>query len=161
MEKCIIVAMSRNRVIGSDNVIPWDLPEDLARFKIITAGYPIIMGRKTHESIGRILPNRENIIVSAKTKFIRGAIVVPSIEEALTYCEMKKFSKIFFIGGSEIYKVTLNLVDRLYLTIIDSEIEGNRYFPEIDYSQFEMDSLEDKSDHPQYPYFNLNLRKKI
>ena len=127
----IIVAMSKNRVIGNNNSLIWNLPNDLKRFKQLTIGTTIVMGRKTYESIGRPLPNRRNIVISRDENLvIEGCDVVNSLSEALLLCN----NNCFIIGGGEIYKQTLPIADRLYVTHIDEEFEGDTYFPEIDSS---------------------------
>jgi dihydrofolate reductase len=124
----IITALGINRVIGIQNHLPWDLPADLLRFKRITWGKPIIMGRKTHESIGRALPGRTNIILSRQSQQYSGCVVYKNLEDILhDYANEKE---IFIIGGANLYEQTLSLADRLYLTIINQEFEGDTYFPE-------------------------------
>ena len=123
----IIAAISNNMVIGKDNALLWKLPEDLRRFKELTLGHSIIMGRKTFESIGRVLPDRRNIVVSRTEYSATGVDVFESIEAAISSCE----GEVFIIGGSEIYKQTISLVDVMYLTHVDVFIEGDTYFPEF------------------------------
>lgn len=124
----IIVAVSKNGVIGDDNSLIWSLPNDMKRFKQITTGNAVVMGRKTYESIGRPLPNRRNIIISRDTNlFIDKCEVVNSIEEAL----MLTNNDCFFIGGGEIYKQVLPLTDIIYLTKIHEDFTGDTYFPEL------------------------------
>lgn len=128
----MIAAMAANRVIGRDNTMPWHLPADLRHFKQVTLGKPVIMGRKTFESIGRPLPGRRNIVISrtapADTK---GAEWVSSVEQALTM--LADQSEVMVIGGGEIYRQCLPLAQRLYLTEIDMTTEGDAFFP--DYQQ--------------------------
>lgn len=124
----IIVAMSKNRVIGDSNTLIWHLPEDLKRFKELTTGNTIVMGRKTYESIGKPLPNRRSIIITRDTEYsVDGCEVVNSLEEALLLSN----SNCFIIGGGEIYRQSINIADRIYLTLIDKEFEGDTLFPEI------------------------------
>ena len=123
----IIAAISNNMAIGKDNTLLWKLPEDLRRFKELTLGHSIIMGRKTFESIGRALPDRRNIVVSRTEYSATGVDVFESIEAAISSCE----GEVFIIGGSEIYKQTISLVDVMYLTHVDVFIEGDTYFPEF------------------------------
>jgi dihydrofolate reductase len=124
----IIVAVSKNGVIGGNNSLIWSLPNDMKRFKKITTGSAVVMGRKTYESIGRSLPNRRNIIISRDNNlFIDQCEVVNSIEEAL----MLTNNDCFIIGGGEIYKQALPITDVIYLTRIDEEFEGDTYFPEL------------------------------
>ena len=125
----LIAAMDRNRVIGRDNQLPWRLPEDLKRFKAITLGHPVLMGRKTFESIGRPLPGRRNFVISRQKEYrAEGVTVVYSLEVALTLCASEP--EVFVIGGAEIYRLALPRADRLYLTIIEKEHEGDAHFPE-------------------------------
>ena len=131
----IIVAMSKNRVIGKDNNMPWHLSEDLKNFKKITTGKTIIMGRKTYESIGKPLPNRKNIVLSSKLED-ENIVVVKNIDEALSLS--KKDSEVFIIGGEDIYNQTVHMATKLYLTTIDNNIDGDKYFPEIDLLNWRM-----------------------
>ena len=125
----IIVAMSKNRVIGDSNALIWHLPEDLKRFRQLTTGNTIVMGRKTYESIGKPLPNRRSIIITRDPDYsVEGCEVVNSLEEALLLSN----SDCFIIGGGEIYRQAIDLADRIYLTLIDKEFEGDTSFPEIE-----------------------------
>lgn len=127
----IIVAMARNRVIGANGSIPWHLPEELKRFKRLTLGHHIIMGRKTWESIGRPLPGRTTVIVSRQRGYsATGAAVVHSLEEAVAACGSD--SEIFVIGGAELYAQALPRARRLYLTTVDAEIAGDTAMPAFD-----------------------------
>lgn len=129
----LIVAMSRNRVIGRANRLPWHLPADLKRFKELTMGHHIVMGRKTWESIGRLLPGRTTVIVSRDCRLkVAGAHVAGSLDEALTRC--KDDSEVFVIGGAEIFALALPRATRLYLTIVDADVEGDTYMPPLDLS---------------------------
>lgn len=129
----LIAAVSKNRVIGDSNKLIWHLPADLKRFKDLTVGNSILMGRKTYESIGRPLPNRRNIIITRDENYkVDGCEVVNSIEEALLLTS----NDCFIIGGGEIYKQTIDLADKIYLTIIDNDFTGDTYFPEINEKWF-------------------------
>src|SRR6266404_2470375 len=122
-----IVAVSRNGVIGKDNATPWYLPAELARFKQVTMGHPIIMGRKTHESIGRALPGRQNIVITHDKNYqAEGFDVVNSMQAALD--SVKEANEVFIIGGSAIYEQALPLLDKIYLTRVNVDIDGDRYF---------------------------------
>jgi len=124
----LIVAISKNRVIGDSNKLIWHLPADLKRFKELTTGHTIVMGRKTFLSIGRPLPNRRNIIVTRDENYeADGCEVVNSIEEALLLTN----SNCFIIGGGEIYKQTLHLAEKIYMTVVDEEFKGDTTFPEL------------------------------
>ena len=127
----LIVAMARNRVIGSNNQMPWHLPADFAYFKRITLGHPIVMGRKTFESIGRILPGRRNIVVSRNRNFqVDGAEVTHSLDEAIGSCQDNE--EIFVIGGATLYAAALPHAARLYITEVDVAPYGETLFPIID-----------------------------
>jgi len=124
----VIAAMSKNRVIGNNNQLIWKLSSDLKRFKELTSGHPVVMGRKTYESIGRTLPNRRNIIITRNLEYnVDGCEVVSSLEEAL----MLTNNNCFIIGGGEIYKQSLDVADKIYLTLVDKEFEGDTSFPEL------------------------------
>ena len=128
----IVVAMGRNREIGKENQLLWHLPKDLKHFKEITSNHPIIMGRKTYESIGKPLPNRTNIVISRKTDwFEEGILIVGSIKEALKFAK-KIDENIFIIGGGNIYEQTIDLADQLEITWVDATLEADTYFPKID-----------------------------
>jgi len=130
----IVVATSENHVIGKDNKLLWYLPNDLKHFKDITTGHTVIMGRKTYESVGKPLPKRRNIIITRQDIVIEGCEVVNSIEAALALC--KDDEEVFIVGGAEIYKQALHLTNRIYLTIIHKEFDGDSFFPEIDKSEW-------------------------
>lgn len=127
----LIAAVSENGVIGVDNKLPWYIPDDLKRFKKLTSGNVVIMGRKTYESIGKPLPNRMNIIVSRnKDLVIKDCIVANSMGQAIKKAGTDK--KIFIIGGGEIYNQGFIYADKIYLTKVHQEVEGDTTFPEID-----------------------------
>jgi dihydrofolate reductase len=137
-----IVAMDKNRVIGKNNQLPWHLPADLAFFKQVTMGHPIIMGRKTFESIGRVLPGRENIILTRDTEYkVEGCTVINSVDKIKEF-EKNRNEELFVIGGAEIFKETFKISDRLYITLIDSEFEGDTYFPEFNQNDWTIVSKE-------------------
>ena len=133
----ILVAMAKNRVIGKNNGLPWHLPADLKHFKSLTMGHAIIMGRKTYESIGRPLPGRTNIIVTSQLNFkVAGAIVVHSLDNAMhldTISDTPSHNcEHFIIGGAELYRQTIALSQRMYITEIQQAFDGDTYFPEYD-----------------------------
>ena len=146
----IIVATSRNRVIGNDNTLIWHLPADLKNFKRLTTGSAIIMGRKTYESIGKPLPNRRNIIITRDENYkVDNCEIVNSLEESLLLCN----SDCFIIGGGEIYKQVLPIADEIYLTLIDEVFEGDTYFPEIGDDWFESERQDFEPDEKnKYKY---------
>jgi len=135
MSLSIIVAMATNNGIGKDNQLLWHISEDLKYFKRITLGKPVIMGRKTYESIGKPLPGRRNIIISRAEKQIDGCEVFKSIEDALLAI---RDEEAFVIGGAEIYKQTLSKASNLYVTQVFSAFEADVFFPEIDKNQWEL-----------------------
>lgn len=160
-----IVAVSENGVIGTTNSLPWHLPAEIAYFKEKTMGHPIIMGRKTHESIGRALPGRYNVVISSNKEYApaEGCVVVTSFEKALKLSEVRRAEEIFVIGGESIYKQAMPLLDRLYLTKVKATIEGDKYF-KYDPKQWEQ-TFTDKhpaDDKNQYAYeFTVSDRVKM
>jgi dihydrofolate reductase len=127
----IIVAIANNGVIGINNSLPWHLPEDLKRFKALTTGHHIIMGRKTYESLGRLLPGRITVIVTRNTNYkLEGALIAHSLESAVEMC--KNDDEVFVIGGAELYQDSLKIADRLYITEVDLTVNGDAFFPEFD-----------------------------
>ena len=142
MRLALIVAQGLNRVIGNDNKLPWYLPEDLRYFKEVTMGKPIIMGRKTFESIGKPLPGRLNIVITRDSNWsAEGVKVVSGLGDAIEVGEGQALidgvEEAVIIGGAQIYAQSLSIVDRLYLTQVEAEPEGDAYFPEVDYSQWQ------------------------
>jgi len=132
-----IVAVAKNNVIGKDNDIPWYLPADLKYFKKITTGHHIVMGRKCYESIGRPLPKRTNVIVTRNPFFIAtGCLVTHNVAEAVQLAEANGEEEVFIIGGGQIYEIALPHVDRIYLTEVDLEVEGDIFFPEINQKEW-------------------------
>lgn len=139
----IIAAVSKNGIIGADGKIPWDIPEDKAYFKKITSGNIVIMGRRTFEEIGYPLPNRYNIIVSEKKNFHdENLITAKSLDEALNiahiYGQKNNIEEIFFCGGEKIYKQGLELAQRIYITEINREYEGDTFFPKFNTGEFRL-----------------------
>lgn len=151
----IVVAMDINRVIGKNNQLPWHLPADLAFFKKTTMGKPIVMGRKTHESIGKPLPGRQNIILTRNKNYeAEGCTVIHSVDEIFSL-EKNEQDEICVIGGAEIFKEVLPCADRLYITTIEHEFEGDTYFPPINESDWVLVSKEKgpKDDKNPYDYY--------
>ena len=137
----LVVAAANNHVIGSDGDLPWHLPDDLRSFKRITTGKPIVMGRKTHESIGRPLPGRQNIVLTRDAAYATaGCDVATSAEEALALAG--DADEVMVIGGGEIYRAFLPVADRIYLTRVDAEIAGDTEFPPLDETEWELVSSE-------------------
>jgi len=150
----IIVAYDKNRGIGKDNTLVWKQSSDLKRFKELTTGNTVVMGRKTFDSIGRPLPNRRNIVISRQDIEIEGVEMIKSIEEIKNINE-----DIFIIGGGEIYKNCLIFADKIYATILDAEIDADTWFVDVDVNDWIIESKEEyKSDEKnQYDYSFINL----
>ncbi len=135
MRIALIAAMAENHVIGRNNQLPWRIPADLKHFKVLTMGKPIIMGRKTYESIGRPLPGRDNIVLTGDVTYrAEGCEVVHSIAQALQVAGAVEEAMI--VGGSDLYRQTIGDADRLYLTLVKAEVEGDAWFPKIDSRQW-------------------------
>ena len=130
----MIAAIGKNRELGKGNDLLWKIPDDLKRFKELTKGHPIIMGRKTYESIGRPLPGRSNIVITRDQKWAaEGVITVVSMEEAISLSKTKPGNdEIFIIGGGQIYELGLTCADKLYLTLIDDAKEADSFFPDYE-----------------------------
>lgn len=138
----IIAAMASNNVIGLNNTLPWHLPEDLKRFKALTTGHHMIMGRKTYESLGRLLPNRTTVIVTRNKDYqVEGALIAHSVEEAIQMSSGD--DEAFLIGGAELYKEGVRLADKLYLTYLKNAYDGDTKFPIIDFNQWTEQSKKD------------------
>jgi len=156
----IVVAYAANRVIGSGGKIPWRLPEDLKRFKALTMGHHIVMGRKTWESIGRLLHGRKHIIISRRPGYqVPGASVVDSITAAIAAAGDD--SDIFIIGGGEIYALVLPIADRILATEIDGKYEGDTYFPELAkgiWRETMRENCEDAASGHRYCFVTLERR---
>jgi dihydrofolate reductase len=149
----VIVAASTNNVIGMQGGLPWRISDDLKRFKALTLGKPVVMGRRTYESIGRPLPGRQNIVITRQAGFdAQGCDVVASPQEALAITGGA--AEVFVIGGSEIYALFLPQANRLYLTRVHARIDGDAHFPDIDEKQWRLVDTEahDASDANQFAF---------
>ena len=155
----IIAAIAeKNRAIGKDNALLWQIPEDLTRFKKITSSHPIIMGRKTHESIGKPLPNRTNIVVTRNQEYVaEGCTIVSSLEDAIKIASEMDHQEIFIIGGGEIFKKGIDIADKLYLTLVRGDFEGDSFFP--DYSRFTRVLSKEQHTGKGYIYTFIDLVK--
>ncbi len=156
----LIVAVDEENGMGKDNKLPWHLPADLKHFKSLTTGHPILMGRKTFDSIGKALPNRKNIVISRQQGLmIEGAGVAGSLGEAFRLCEGEK--EAFVIGGAQIFEQSIPFADILYLTIIHHRFEADTFFPEIDKNSWiEEHSIRHEPDEKNiYPYTFIKYRK--
>ena len=146
----IIVAVAQNGVIGDKNSLLWHISEDLRFFKRTTSGHPVIMGRKTYESLGRPLPNRTNVVISRTIGEIEGCTVVRSLEEAVALFPAEE--EIFIIGGAQIYALALDIADRFYLTRVGHDYEGDTSVPAWDESKWKLISREAFEQGEKYPY---------
>ncbi|KFF27457.1 dihydrofolate reductase [Chryseobacterium vrystaatense] len=151
----IVVAMGEKNEIGFENKLLWHLPKDLKHFKDITSGHPVIMGRKTYESIGKPLPNRTNIVISRKKNwFEEGVLIVGSVKEAVKFAK-KIDENIFIIGGGNIYEQTVDIVDRLEVTLVKADLEADTYFPKINLNTWKKteEVFHEKDEKNQYDFY--------
>lgn len=158
----IVVAKASNNVIGAKNDLIWHLPNDLKHFKNLTSGHPIIMGRKTYESLGRPLPNRTNIVVTRDSNWTADGIVkVNSLEKAIDSA-LKIDEDIYIIGGGNIYKQAMEFTDILYITEVHHEFDGDTYFPEIDTDDWEEIERENFKKDEKHPFaYSFVTYKKV
>jgi dihydrofolate reductase len=157
----LIVAMAQNGVIGRENALPWRLPEDLRRFRSFTLGKPILMGRKTFDSIGRPLPGRVNLVLTRDRRWLAaGVTAVHSVEEALTQAGSSE--ELVAIGGAEIYRLVLPFARRIYLTHVHADVEGDIYFPDFDPTQWaDVEcSMHPADDDHAYPITFVTLERR-
>jgi len=148
----LVAAIARNGVIGAGNALPWRLPEDLRRFRALTTGHAVIMGRRTFESIGRALPGRQNIVVTSRPLADAGVETARTLADALARVAMP--APAFCIGGGELYRAALPLADRLYLTEIDREYDGDTRFPALDRGAWrEVERIAGRGEGPDGPAF--------
>lgn len=152
-----IVAAAENGVIGVNNALPWNIPEDTKFFKDKTKGHIIIMGRKTYDSMGKALPNRLNIVITRQKDLkLSDAVVVPTIKDAVEYAQSQQDhwpEEIFIIGGGEIYRESLPMVDLVYLTRIHQEVPGDAKYPELPPGQFSEIERRERPGTPNYTFF--------
>jgi dihydrofolate reductase len=161
MRLSLVVAMARNRVIGRKNALPWRLPVDLAHFKKVTMGRPVVMGRKTFESIGRALPGRKNIVVTHNRAFVApGCVVVGSLDEA--WKAAGDAEEVCVIGGTTLFMETLPLADLIHLTEVEADIAGDTYFPEFDRGEWRETEIARQAadERHAYPLRILELTRK-
>ena len=154
----LIAAMGKNRIIGKNNSLPWKLPEDMKRFRELTQGKPVVMGRKTFESIGKLLPNRKNIIITHDKNYkIKDCVVVNSINSALKAAKGSK--EIMIIGGEQIFREFLPMANKMHLTIIEEDFDGDAYFPEYNKNEWkEVKREEHKTE--KYKFVFVDLERK-
>lgn len=157
----IIVAMAQNRTIGINNTLPWRCPEDLRHFKALTMGHHMIMGRKTFDSIGKPLPGRTTVVVTRNTRLqIDGCIIAHSLQQAIAACAGD--NEIFIVGGAELYAQALPLANKLYVTEIRQDIQGDAHFPEFDKKQWREAARERHSqDQPQPLEYHFATYEKL
>lgn len=154
MKISLIVAMSENYVIGNEGKMPWNIPNELQRFKALTTNKSVIMGRKTFNSIGNALPNRKNIVISRQKNIeVKDGILVSSLKEALELCNDEK--EVFIIGGGEIYKQCIGIADKIYLTVIHKEFHGDTLFPKFDWKKYRNIYEERINESIEYTYYTL------
>nr|AIA14647.1 Dihydrofolate reductase [uncultured bacterium] len=154
-----VVAIGRNRELGKDNQLLWRIPDDLKRFKALTMGHPLVMGRKTYESIGRPLPGRTNIVVTRDPNWRADGIeIFHSLEEALARARELDQEEIFLGGGSEIYRQAFPQIDRLYLTLIDDEKDADTFFPKYE-KEFTSKTFEEAHEWEGLRYRWINLER--
>lgn len=161
MKISLVAAVSKNNVIGNKGKLPWHLPADMHHFRELTMGKPVIMGRKTFESIGKPLEGRESIVMTSDPNYqAEGRVVVHSIEEALKAAEGNE--EVVIIGGGKIYEEFLPQADRIYLTEIHQDFEGDTYFPEFDQNEWQETSRQDfeADEKNQFAYSFLTLERK-
>ncbi len=157
-EVIIIVAVAKNNVIGRDNTLPWHLPSDLKHFKKTTMGYPLIMGRKTYDSIGRPLPGRDNVVLTRDPDLeLPGCIVVHSMEEAIAHCRNEE--KVFIIGGADIFRLAMPLTDTIIYTALQRDVEGDVYLDPIDTDTFEIVESKEYDEEEPYQIIRYERRK--
>ncbi|WP_183562628.1 dihydrofolate reductase [Mucilaginibacter sp. SP1R1] len=156
----IIVAIAKNNAIGKNNKLLWHLPNDLKHFKDVTTGHTVIMGRKTFDSVGKPLPKRRNIVITRQAITIEGCEVVSSIQNALALCSGE--DEVFIVGGAEIYRQSIPLTNRIYLTIIDQDFDGDTFFPELDAAEWEEKEREDfePDEKNKLPYSFITLERR-
>lgn len=155
MTVTLVAAVAANGVIGADGTMPWHLPEDLARFKALTMGHTMIMGRRTYESIGRPLPGRTTVVVTRQPDWSAdGVIVVGSVDDALA---IPDDGEAFVVGGAEIYRQTLDAADVLEITLIDERPAGDTYFPEVDWEDWEE---VEREDHDGFSFVTFHRRSR-
>lgn len=161
MKISLILAMGNNRVIGRDNQLPWRLPADIAHFKTTTMGKPILMGRKTWESIGEALPGRQNIVLTGQSGYpAEGATVATSIDDAISLCGSA--DELMVIGGATVYQAFLRRAQKIYLTLIAEDFDGDTFFPPLDEQEWREEAREDhRADDKNLYDYSFRVLKKV
>ncbi len=157
----LVAAMSENRVIGRNGGLPWHLPKDLQYFKKLTVDHTVIMGRKTYDEMKRPLANRRNVVITRSQDFRPpGVTVVPSLEEALALGATER--EVFVIGGGEVFRLALPRADRLYLTVVHGQVEGDTYFPDFEHDAWALESEERQEADAKHAYrFSFRVYNRI
>lgn len=155
----LICALAENRAIGKNNSLLWNIPEDMQRFKKLTSGHTVVMGKRTYKSIGKPLPNRKNIVISKNKEKIKGCIVCNSIDEAISKAKEIENKEIFVIGGGSIYAQIIDLADILHLTLVEGKPDADTFFP--DYKKFDKIIFEKLgiSNNVRYKFIDLERSK--
>lgn len=165
MRVSLIVARSLNGIIGRDGDLPWHLSADLRRFKKLTMGHHMVMGRKTFESIGRLLPGRKTVVVTRSNDFDgQGALVANSLEQALQMAAAD--DEIFVVGGGEVYRQAIPLADRIYMTVVQTEVEGDTSFPELNRDQWQVVeqqhyAADEKNDYDHHFFIYDRVKNRV
>jgi dihydrofolate reductase len=164
-----IAAMAENRVIGVGNGLPWHIPEDFKFFKATTLGHPVLMGRKSYESLGKLLPKRTNIVITrsgngiAKINDNEGPFVFDSVKEGIEYAQgvarRDGVDQVFVIGGGEIFRQMLPITDRIYLTVVHRNYDGDVTFPEFDWSDWKIVKEDRRDGDPAFTFFTLERKQ--
>jgi dihydrofolate reductase len=161
LKRSLVVAVARNGVIGRNNALPWRLPADLAHFKKVTMGHPVVMGRRTYESIGKPLPGRQNIVVTHNRGFVApGCTVVGSLDEA--WRAAGDAGEVSIIGGTTLFEETLPMADVIHLTEVEADVQGDTFFPGFDRNQWQEKEVarHPADDRNAYPIRILELTRK-
>ncbi len=164
MNISLIAAIGKNRELGFGNKLPWHLPDDLKRFKEITRGHTVIMGRKTFESIGKPLPNRRNIVITRDKNYLcNGVDVAHTLEEAITMSRLNlDIEEVFVIGGGEIFNLVLPYAHKMYLTHVETEVPSDAFFPEFDLNEWKISNEEFRTKDEKHLYnFTFKVYEKI
>ncbi|MBR6800318.1 MAG: dihydrofolate reductase [Eubacteriaceae bacterium] len=151
----LVVAYDKNKAIGKDGKMPWNIPGELKRYRELTTGHTIIMGRKTYEAVGYPLPNRTNIVISSTLTHLDGCIIARSFDEAI---RLAGDDDIFISGGAEVYRQSLDIVEKMYITIIDAEYEADTFFPDFDESLFDVEYSETYYEEEKYTYLTYTRK---
>lgn len=160
-----IVAVAQNDVIGVNNDLPWDIPEDMKFFRDKTKGKALIMGRKTFESVGHPLPNRLSVVVTRQKDYVSPApsvVIQPDLQSAIEYCKgqtSKYGEEVFIIGGGEIFKESMDIVDIIYLTRIHKDFQGDIKYPKVDLKKFELVEQRDRTEPVPFSFLTYTRRK--